>query len=225
MPDKIHYELTDRSKVDEDGTTLYQIRYTGTGLLGGWMPSTHWGAGEVPYLTRGAYLSQWAEISGFSQLRDKATVFGGRITGQSTLSGGVVLEGSATSIHNSNLSGNVTVKSDVEIFNTEIHGDERIPSGARIHKTSDYMSIIHIGSEDVDIMLVRTEFGYHLNVGCWHGPLEELMDEVQLRREQDWNNVSETIKDLWEAQYKAFIPLAESYIAIWKEEDKENGTN
>ena len=43
---------------------------------------------------------------------------------------------------------------------------------------SHVMTLTSIGSKDSTVNLVRTEKGHYLQVGCWEGTVQTLMEEV-----------------------------------------------
>lgn len=78
-----------------------------------------------------------------------------------------------------------------------------------------------MGSELSRVTLHRTrnENGYShtLRVGCWTGTVDELMDEVEQRREAEWRylDAKEEDKDIMVEQYKALEVLLQTIMMGW----------
>lgn len=228
---KLHYELTDETKVNDQGVTLYRMRYTEDlpkagvmkGQLGGWLESlTNSDYYNFPRVGLKSALLQDAEIFGNAMMTGSARMYDeSQLFGEARLSGDAMLQDNAKLYGEAYVTGDVALGGNAKVYgNVSIRGDVSIENEARISKPSDYMVVQNIGSENADALLYRTKDGYFVEVGCWGADngLDQLMPEVDRRRANYWDfsTPTEAQKDIWYKQYEAFKALAEATISQWK---------
>ena len=113
------------------------------------------------------------------------------------------------------VSGDAWVSGDAQVF-----GNARVSGDARVERTTDYLVVHPIGSEQVTATLWREKNGKpHLAVGCWNGKIGGLMEEVKRRREH-WN-ADEATKEIWVAQYRALKALGKETVKLWIAENEK----
>lgn len=221
---ELHYELTDETMVNDQGVTLYRIRYTkdhpnykySNGALGGWL-ETELAVGE-PVLGVNTQLWGEAQVFGRARLMDESMaennvqIFGGaRLYDTSTVwdnakvYGGVYLTGESCAYDNA------------EIFMDSTLRSESFGGHAHISKDSDFLKVSSIGSESVEAKVVRTRTGHNIKVGCWNSDnIDDLLPEVYRRRATFWKHASEDLQNIWQAQYEALHAMATATVSQWK---------
>lgn len=226
--------LTGKTR-DVGGETLHQIESTRAYPRVGGFISPHTKLGD------GAWVEQGAEARGSTHLNGRATLLDGAVSIDSILNGTAAV--SYATVYNATVGGMARVtgtpgRGALEVSDASLHGGALIYGSGRVagvslasgtlagesgepllvNSDSDVMVVGPIGSEGVDATLARTsgERGYYLSVGCWNGPIENLMVEVQ-RRSAYWTG-DESEMELWCTQYENLTPLLGSIIEHWAAE-------
>ena len=170
-----------------------------------------------------------AIVSGDAYLRGSSKVYGGasvqgsvtvadraQIYGAASVSDGAYITGAAEVFGRAEIRGHVSLRDNAKVHGTAyVFGRAWIGFNADITEPQDFLSLYPIGSEGVTATFYRTEGGGNaLNVGCWHGHLETLADEVEERAAEIWGD-SDAETRRWEAEYKAFEKLCQVRQTGW----------
>lgn len=220
--EKRHYEYTG-AKINHHGHILNRIRATQdipmyhikAGAEGGWVEGSHnlyvdgaWVADEAKVYGNAAVMGQ-ARATGYAEVYEDAVV-----SDRAHIYGTAKVYGRAQ-IHNS-----AAVGGEAEVAGDAwVGGAARIRDFAYITRHQDYLSLGPIGSESIDMHLMRTREGHNLVIGCWHGNTVDQMATEVARRARFWEldhvaTLSERVR--FRAEYAAAETLARIRVASWE---------
>lgn len=209
----MHYEFTDETVKAPDGEILRRIRATETGghshrgNFGGFV-------GENVYLEKDAWVGGEARVYGYARLEK-----GARVSGIAEVSGDATLGRWSAVMGSSKVRGEAILAPDSWVTGASIiegQADARglVLYNALIDGKSDIFQLPGIGSEGVDVLAYRTRSGYHFEVGCWEGKVEDLMAEVD-RRCKYWGATLEEHK-MWYEQYLGIEKIVKARVELWE---------
>ncbi|WP_280426799.1 hypothetical protein [Nocardia carnea] len=229
--------LTDETKKLDDGTVLHRIRASRdlpehgvqSGTLGGWV-ETSTNITDQAWVHDGACVYGGALVSGDACVLNNARVYGAaRVFDNAYIFGDAHVYDNARIYQTARVCGNARVYGDAHIYDnahvsgrahvsgdTHLDGNARIRGAAHLTETQDLLQVGPIGSESMSAMLVRTETGHYLAIGCWTGDIETLASEVE-RRAEDWADI-EHHADIarWRTEYAALETLCRARLTSWK---------
>ena len=155
----------------------------------------------------GGWVSDSAEISGLAWVYDEARV-----------------AGSAEVFDLAWVCDGARVCGEARVYGSAwVAGLAEVSGEARVKVKSHVMTLTSIGSKDSTVNLVRTEKGHYLQVGCWEGTVQTLMEEVYKGSEK-WVCDAAT-KQQWIKEYQALEMLAMERVAAWERARSEEATN
>ena len=133
-----------------------------------------------------AGITSSARIYGSAQVSDSAKVVGSaRVYGRSLVYGWARIvdearvAGSAEVFDLAWVCDGARVCGEARVYGSAwVAGLAEVSGGARVKVKSHVMTLTSIGSKDSTVNLVRTEKGHYLQVGCWEGTVQTLMEEV-----------------------------------------------
>ena len=97
-----------------------------------------------------------------------------------------------------------------------VAGNAQVAGNSQVTGVRDVLAISTIGSEDVHVTLAKSANGHILNVGCWTGTVETLMEEVERRKENHWHGSEQRNKRLHK-EYEALHLLLKNRVEEWEE--------
>ena len=222
MTPNARFELTCDSKVSATGETLYRVRSlvdrpgigVRAGALGGWVA-------KAELIQGNAWVHGEAEVYGGAMVTDDAYVGGSAV-----VCGGAWLYGSTSVVDNAVVRGMCELRGAASFFGVtvvEMDGNVYLPRmplwDAFIESSDDVVTVGPIGSEGVTAILHRTQGSYRLQVGCWEGPVDALMPEVERRRAKSLGPLGfgdcEKRWDLWLEEYRHFDAMCRRRIEYW----------
>ncbi len=173
----------------------------------------------------GGWVSDSAEISGSAWVYDEARVYGSsRVFDSAEVSGSAWVYGNAQITGSARVSGAARVHGLARVYGSAwVAGLAEVSGEARVKVKSHVMTLTSIGSKDSTVNLVRTEKGHYLQVGCWEGAVQTLMEEVYKGSEK-WVCDAAT-KQQWIKEYQALEMLAMERVAAWERARSEEATN
>ncbi len=209
---KRKFELTDETVTAGHGAVLYRIRAVEDiplhcvrkGDLGGFVEKIENLSGNA-WVFDDAQVYGYAQVFGDAQVSDDAQVYGdARVYGDSHVYGDARVYGYAQVFGGARVSGYARVSGDALVY-----GDGHLTEARHVQQ------VIGIGSEGRTATFFRTLGGGHiLNIGCWSGNIQTLMEEVARRRGVYWE-AEESTKDAWVEQYDALKLLCEVTMKLW----------
>ena len=178
-----------------------------------------------------AEITSSARIYGSAQVSDSAKVVGSaRVYGRSLVYGWARIvdearvAGSAEVFDLAWVCDGARVCGEARVYGSAwVAGLAEVSGGARVKVKSHVMTLTSIGSKDSTVNLVRTEKGHYLQVGCWEGTVQTLMEEVYKGSEK-WVCDAAT-KQQWIKEYQALEMLAMERVAAWERARSEEATN
>ena len=181
-----------------------------------------------------AQIGKDVRIGGRAQVKGYTTIIGNtQISGDTSVSGAAFIQGagSGLALRGGVFSGGIYIKSEGIIRGGTFTEDTRIygpfnynPLNTRgsegvpeISRPEHYLYLGRLGSERVNVTLHHAVDGVPwITVGCWDGPLTELMGEVNRRRNgYEWSGLTQLEAESLLEHYRGVKMICEGQVRLW----------
>lgn len=161
-----------------------------------------------------------ADIYGSARLAGTAIVRGmGRVWGRVSVTDNAIVEGA--------VGGDAALTRNAHVHpGAKIHGTTWLGLDADVKLPHHTVTIGPIGFESVEATIYRSFDGEKVDarvrIGCWTGELDDMLTEVNRRRNSHWLYAKGHLRTLWYKQYRAMHDMGVIMRDTWLREESGN---